>query len=150
MKLLYSDNPLLRLPSNDVDFRTDDVQSLCDILMHYYQIEKKTHILGCSLPQFGVLKRMCLCKLPKLGLNIMVNPKIRFKFGIRKSQEGCESLGGKKNQYVVLRPLIGYVTWKDVDGNRHGKWFSYRSMRIIEHEVDHLNGILIDKGFKVC
>lgn len=149
MKLLKGNNPILGQKSTNIDWNGDDFRALCKILSHYYYVEKSEHILGCSLPQFGILKRICLCKLPVSGVTIMINPKIKFKFGFKKSQEGCESLGGKEHQYIVRRPILGLVEWRDESMQKHTKWFTYKSMRIIQHELDHFEGLLIDRGIKL-
>lgn len=149
MRLVKSNDPVLRRVAYELDVNDQSkLTEYYNVLAHYFYVEKGQRLLGCSLPQFGISARMCLCKLPN-GPTAMVNPKIVFKFGFKLSQEGCESLGGKKNQYIVRRPVIGFVTWFTEHGEKKYGFFTYKSMRIIQHEVDHLNGILIDKGIKV-
>ena len=149
MRLVKQSNPILRNIADEVELEyRDKVKEYSNILQHFFYVERKQKILGCSLPQFGIPARMCLCKLDGEPV-ILVNPKVWLKLGIWPSQEGCESLGGKENQYIVARPLLGLVTWYTEDGDWKIKLFTYKSMRIIQHEVDHLNGVLIDKGVKV-
>lgn len=149
MKLVSADNKILRQVASEIDINDQNkVTEYYNILAHYFYIDVGQRCLGISLPQFGVSARMILCKLAD-GPVAMVNPKVVFKAGVKMSQEGCETLGGKKNQYLVKRSIIGFVTWYTIHGEKKCGWFTYKQMRIIQHEVDHLNGILIDKGIKV-
>lgn len=37
------------------------------------------------------------------------------------------------------------LTWQDLDGERHEAWFAQLPARVIQHEVDHLDGLMIDE-----
>ena len=108
--------------------------------------EKKPGIQGLSAVQIGVLKRIILVRYKKQEPFFMVNPEIVWTFGVRDSLEGCESVG--EDRYNVSRSMIGKVTWQDPeDMSTHAAILPYKKLRIIQHEIDHLNGILIsDKG----
>ena len=78
----------------------------------------------------------------QVGFNylVMFNPVIISAKGEYKTQEGCLSHGGE-------RPCIRHqhikVKYDDINFNSHTEDFSGLTAQIIEHEVDHLKGILI-------
>ena len=70
----------------------------------------------------------------------MVNPVITKKSGEYKTEEGCLSLDG-------VRPCIRYeeIEVDYLDSNfkpQHGKYIGFTA-QIIQHEVDHCNGVVI-------
>lgn len=95
---------------------------------------------GLAAPQIGISKRIILCKL-KGEINVMINPVILRKFGSRKSNEGCESVN---KRYIVKRPILGKITYTTEEGENISRWFTWKQMRIICHEVDHLDGKCIN------
>lgn len=68
------------------------------------------------------------------------NPVILKKEGEYKTEEGCLSLVG-------VRPCVRYkeilVEYEDGKGKRKKKKFSDFTAEIVQHEMDHLNGIII-------
>lgn len=100
---------------------------------------------GLAAVQCGFLYRLIVIK-PKhdRAITVMCNPAIEKSYFNLKSNEGCESC---KDRWIIKRPSIGKVKWYDIDGKVHTKWFGRDAMRIISHEIDHLNGLLIcDRG----
>lgn len=70
----------------------------------------------------------------------MFNPVITQQSGSFDTTEGCLSLQGqrptKRYQYIKVR-------WQDREMKSHQKRFSGWTAQIIQHEIDHLNGIII-------
>ncbi len=55
-------------------------------------------------------------------------------------QEGCLSI---PEQYAdVVRPARCRVTWLDQDGAAHDEWLDGLMATCLQHEMDHLNGVL--------
>ncbi len=54
--------------------------------------------------------------------------------------EGCLSIPGVEGN--VWRPSRVRVTWMDLDGNKHDDWFDGMRARVLQHEIDHLDGVL--------
>lgn len=71
---------------------------------------------------------------------VMFNPKIVVKNNPYDTQEGCLSLNGTRNctRYKKIK-----VEYYDFDFNKHINEYSGIIAEIIQHEIDHLNGILI-------
>ena len=72
---------------------------------------------------------------------VMLNPEIVAKSGIYETEEGCLSLLGgprKCKRYKTIK-----VKFQTLEMKTHIKNFSGWTAQIIQHEVDHCNGILI-------
>lgn len=70
----------------------------------------------------------------------MFNPRIISKSGKYTTEEGCLSLSGtrKTERYTKIK-----VRYQDEGFAQHVMEFSGRAAQIIQHEIDHINGILI-------
>ena len=72
---------------------------------------------------------------------VMLNPQIVAKSGIYETEEGCLSLLGgprKCKRYKTIK-----VKFQTLEMKTHTKNFTGWTAQIIQHEVDHCNGILI-------
>jgi methionyl-tRNA formyltransferase len=108
--------------------------------------------IGISAVQIGILKKIIAVEyLPEnsdeetVPLTILVNPKIT-NFSIEKQiiEEGCLSLPGV--ELPVERPKKITVLAQDTDGNRVKLRATGLLARVIQHEIDHLNGeIFVEK-----
>lgn len=99
--------------------------------------------VGLAAPQVGTSTRIILVKpRPRKPAIVMVNPVIT-RFSERKStaKEGCLSRPGFTAD--IERSNFVEVEWSDEAGNEHSDRFTGFTARIIQHEIDHLNGINI-------
>ena len=72
---------------------------------------------------------------------VFINPKIYLEEGEEWSfNEGCLSFPGLR-QEIMRKPVIR-VKWVDEDFNEHDEQFDGIAARVIQHEYDHLEGIL--------
>jgi len=75
---------------------------------------------------------------------ILINPVIYdYSKNYIEDWEGCLSLPGQ--MVKIFRPLWVDVHAQDEDGNEFEERFEYLSARIVQHEINHLDGVLIDK-----
>jgi len=103
--------------------------------------------LGVSANQFGIIERVCIAKVNG-KFEVFINPQIINAFGKQISkEEGCLSFPGIRRD--IERPKIIYVSWITVNNwkqEENFKLFEGMDAIVLEHEIDHLNGIrLIDK-----
>lgn len=97
--------------------------------------------VGLAAPQIGILKRAIVMDVgDEHGLIQLVNPVITHREGEQLGPEGCLSIPGlmgdvKRAQKVTVRGL-------DRDGNEVEIEGTDLLARCIQHEVDHLNGVL--------
>jgi peptide deformylase len=70
----------------------------------------------------------------------MINPVIAEKRGAYETEEGCLSLAGVRKTIRYDRITVRYL---DMKFSEHTQTFSGYIAQIIQHECDHLEGILI-------
>ena len=133
---LYGD-PLLRRKSREVRDMAEDIQKLIDNMA---KLMYKNKGIGLAAPQVGILKRVIIADVGD-GLVSLVNPKILWRQGKDVMSEGCLSipevnLEVKRSQEVIVEGLT-----------REGEKVQLGAVgllaRALQHEIDHLDGILI-------
>ncbi len=104
---------------------------------------RKANGIGLAAPQVGKSIRLCIINLEHIGLPpfALVNPKITKKSWRKvEMEEGCLSIPGIYG--MVKRPEKVTVDAQNLDG----KEISFKAdgllSRVIQHEIDHLDGIL--------
>lgn len=99
----------------------------------------RNRCVGMAANMIGVMKRIIVVSIGPLDV-VMFNPVIRKKTGPYVTEEGCLSLDG-------LRTTTRYQTieleYLDQNWKKQLQTFSGWTAQIIQHEVDHTNGILI-------
>ncbi len=98
--------------------------------------------LGLAAPQVGVQKRLFVYDLyDDEGPRAIVNPSISEARGEWAYEEGCLSVPGLA--WEILRPKEVYLTGWDLDGNEVAVEADDLVARLFQHELDHLDGILL-------
>ena len=97
--------------------------------------------IGLAAPQVGILKRIFVMNvIPEEGNFVIINPEFLDKSGENIDYEGCLSLPGmygkvKRSDYVKIR-------YQDLNGDTHEMEATDLKARCIQHENDHLDGIM--------
>lgn len=133
---IYPD-PILRkkaLPLKNID---SQVKEMADRMAEAMYANKG---IGLAAPQIGILRQIAVVDLGE-GLNILINPEIINAEGESVLEEGCLSLPDievpvKRKDKVFLRG------W-NLDEKEVSLEFAGFPGRVYQHEIDHLNGILI-------
>lgn len=107
--------------------------------------------VGLAAPQVGILKRLFLAKpTEKAKISVFINPKItsesdeiRKRKAKNKLLEGCLSIPNVWGKVNRKRKVA--VTYQDLGGKHYTKEFTGFLATIIQHEIDHLDGILFTK-----
>jgi peptide deformylase len=98
--------------------------------------------VGLAAPQVGVQKRLFVWDLnDDTGWHAMVNPEIVESDGEWVYEEGCLSVPGLS--WDIVRPNHVHVVGRDLEGNEVSYEASELTGRMFQHELDHLNGILL-------
>ena len=99
--------------------------------------------IGLAATQLGVMHRLLVYRVePEGPLGVLVNPVIEFKGDeVDTLEEGCLSLPGVSVE--VERPLHVRVRAQDLAGKPLTLEAEGLEARVIQHEVDHLDGVLI-------
>ena len=96
--------------------------------------------VGLAAPQIGVSLRVIVIGIPEEEDIVLINPEIVRKKGERLIGEGCLSIPGYTGQVTRAES----VTAKGLDQN--GKEIRIKAegllAQALEHEIDHLNGML--------
>ncbi len=96
--------------------------------------------IGLAAPQVGITKRLFVCEIENKPL-ILINPHIIQTSGESKMIEGCLSLPERNVNIKRSHKLLvkGFDSQgKEMQYEMAGLW-----ARVIQHEMDHLDGILI-------
>ena len=98
--------------------------------------------VGLAAPQVGVQKRLFVYELPEGdGPHTIVNPSISESRGEWVYEEGCLSVPGLS--FEIVRPDEVHLTGLDLDGNEVSIEASELMGRLFQHELDHLDGVLL-------
>lgn len=125
------------LAQKSVDATEADKQVISDLLDTLRA--NLDHCVGMAANMIGVSKNIIVVAAGPFQF-AMINPVIAKKTGAFQTEEGCLSLDG-------VRPCTRYkeieVDYLDTNFKRqHGKYIGWTA-QIIQHEVDHCNGIVI-------
>jgi peptide deformylase len=137
----YPDSAL-RLPANDVELPDDALASL---------VERMTNLMleargvGLAAPQVGVLRRVLVYQTrEEEPVTALVNPRVTGSSEERVTEdEGCLSLGAASVIMPVERAQSVTVEASSSSGEPLVIEAEGLEARVIQHEVDHLDGILI-------
>jgi peptide deformylase len=134
----YGD-PALRLVAHEVVDFDDDLRRLVDrmtTLMHEAQG------VGLAATQVGVLRRLFVFEPDDEGPRVLVNPVVVERADETSTDdEGCLSLQGIR--VPVDRSVRVTVEGKDENGEVVRWELDEYGSRVVQHELDHLDGVLI-------
>jgi len=98
--------------------------------------------LGLAAPQVGVQKRLFVYDLHDgEGPKTIVNPVVSEHRGEWTYEEGCLSVPGLA--WEIVRPKEVHLTGYDLDGNEVSVEADEIVARLFQHELDHLDGVLL-------
>ncbi|BAY86551.1 formylmethionine deformylase [Calothrix parasitica NIES-267] len=142
-------NPLLREVSRKVDIFDSDLQVLINNLIDTMLAEDS---MGLAAPQIGELKRVFVLNKKRIAgdksqksqqtdILCIVNPEISFQENPIDSSEGCLSFPGRRE--TVKR--FSNIKIQALNRENQSFMLSVDGMLsiLIQHEIDHLNGILL-------
>jgi peptide deformylase len=96
--------------------------------------------VGLAAPQVGVQKRLFVYDIGE-GPQVIVNPVISESRGEWMFEEGCLSVPGLS--WPIVRPNEVHLTGVDLDGNEVSIEADELLGRVFQHELDHLDGVLL-------
>jgi peptide deformylase len=139
--ILTDDHPVLRKKSTNIDEIDDMVVKLAEDMV---ETMLKADGVGLAAPQVGINSRLITVLMHEtMGKTptIMINPVItKASHSQIIMEEGCLSLPNRYGE--VPRAASIEVHYQDVKGKKHKIKASKLNARIIQHEIDHLDGIL--------
>lgn len=126
---------------------TEITPQLLNTLDEMVVMMREQNGVGLAAPQVGFLQRFLVMMDPDTNVVYkMLNPKIISKSAeLCTMEEGCLSVLGPDNLPVfsnVSRPASVAVEWTNENGDRLTAEMSGLPARVVQHETDHLDGIL--------
>ena len=144
---LYGD-PVLRKKAQPVTEFDDDLKEL---VADMFETMEDAYGAGLAAPQIGVLERVYVVNLygepdeegerEKLGQLALVNPEIISREGEQQTLEGCLSIPGLRFDGINRANTVT-VRYQDLEGEFHEITGSDYLAQALQHEQDHLEGIL--------
>ena len=150
LQIIEVPDPLLRAQSAPVESITEDITRLVEDM---FQTMYAAPGIGLAAVQVAVPRRLLIIDLqepedpedeesePVRRPHVFINPEILHRSDARKSyNEGCLSI---PDQYAEIeRPDIVRARWIDQKGKEQEGEFGGLMSVCLQHEVDHLNGVL--------
>lgn len=134
-------DPILRTKSKPVNRVTDRHRLLVDNMTN---IMKKASGVGIAAPQVGVNERVIIIS-PGNKAIALINPVITRSEGEQVGEEGCLSIPGLYGD--VTRAMTVEVEALDKRGNTVTYEMDGFAARVVQHEIDHLDGVMfVDKA----
>ena len=142
LELHYLGDRVLRKATKRVAKVDDSIRDLAHKMLQTMYSEDG---IGLAAPQVGIHKQILVVDTdPEEASNqplVLINPKIiRESKQMACGQEGCLSIPGVFLD--VIRPAAVEVSFKDENGRPQKIKASDLLARVIQHEMDHLNGVM--------
>lgn len=160
--IIREGHPTLRETAKEVDLplSEEDItlgQDMMTFLKNSQDPEKAEELqlrggVGLAAPQLNISKRIIALHVPGSDLEnpeptlstVMYNPKIvshSVQDACLRDGEGCLSVDREVPGYVVRHNKIT-VTYFDAEGHKHKKRLKNYEAIVVQHEIDHLNGVM--------
>jgi peptide deformylase len=135
-------DPALRNAATAVAEVDDEVQRLAERML---DVMERAHGVGLAAPQLGILRRILVYRATNQDEpKVLINPELVERSDETEvGTEGCLSLLGGELQVPVARHLRVRVSGRDASGDAVDMDVEGFEARVIQHEIDHLDGILI-------
>ena len=148
LAIITDPNPILRKQSKEISDNKISSAGFRELCLDMIETMVKKDGVGLSAPQVKENIRLIVVNT-KEGPVCMINPKISKKSWLKEwGEEGCLSVPGVFGQVKRHRKILYH--YYNNQGNKIKKDAKGFLARIIQHEIDHLNGILfIDKAKEV-
>ena len=135
-------DPVLRMKANDVEEIDDSVTGLVERMKG---LMSEARGVGLAAPQLGILRRVLVYQAgEEEPFRALVNPRV-VESGEERiaDDEGCLSLGAASVIVEVERPTTIVVEATSPEGEELRIEAEGLEARVIQHELDHLDGVLI-------
>lgn len=145
LKIVTNPNPILRKVSIEISPEEISSKKMNELCLNMAETMIKKDGVGLAAPQVGKNIRAVVVNT-KEGPIFMINPKIKNKSLTKEwGEEGCLSVPGIFGQVKRHKNLT--CVFYDIRGEKNQMKAKGLLARVIQHEVDHLDGILfIDKA----
>jgi peptide deformylase len=135
--IIRGPDPVLNMMAlDDAHISADFARDLVDTLQAH------PRALGLAAQQIGGLCRVIVVR-QSVGPLVMPRPRVEWLgHNIKTVAEECMSFPWLRVK--VERPTTGKISWEDAAGDRVAGDFTGLALRVVLHEIDHLDGITLD------
>lgn len=151
-ELVKLPDQVLRQKSAPIKNIDSKIKALAEELIELMSVNHHGQIaVGIAAPQMGELVRMFAYRANPYSevpaTIVVVNPELIYAKGFHLVTESCLSIPGKS--FTLRRAKIAKIRGLTLDGVERS--FRGRDLvaQIFQHEIDHLNGVLIDEIGKI-
>lgn len=138
--------PVLRKVAEEID---ETYPQLPELIQNMWDTLARSEGIGLAAPQVGLSIRLVVIDLDVISVDlpeykdfkrVFINPYIEEYDDTETDvmEEGCLSLPGIHEK--VRRPTRIRLTWQDEQFLEHDEWINGYLARVLQHEVDHLEG----------
>lgn len=135
-RVLHFGEEPLRVASEPVAEITDDIRRL---VADMFETMNEAKGVGLAAPQVGVNLRLAIIDVGDDPL-VLINPRIIKSSGKETCDEGCLSFPGLTEKVERAQKVVAEAT--DIDGSLYEIEAEDLLARAIQHELDHLDGVL--------
>lgn len=136
-KIRTDEDPILRKKSREIQIFDEKLKDLVDDM---YETMYEAQGVGLAAVQVGLLRRLFVVDDYEGHKDVFINPRIEKNEGCQEGFEGCLSVPEKMGK--VERAEKIHVVYQDLQGAEKSIEAEGFFARIIQHENDHLDGIL--------
>lgn len=151
LEIKLTGDDVLRQPAREIEEITDDI---VDLAHNMIETMRLANGIGLAAPQIGLSLAMVVIDLTDMteddpndpsselaeGPMVFINPRVLHAEGECTYEEGCLSI---PNVFAeVKRPAWVTVEFIDLDGDTYELQADGLLARVLQHEIDHLHGVL--------
>ena len=147
LRIVQHPDPILRQISNQIDHIDNHIISLSNDMIATLRyrtmidlVMKSSLPRGLAAPQVGILERLIVCGVNGV-IKVMINPEILAREGVYSGKDDCMSVYDGDNK-ILKRSAYVKVKYKGLDNREKILIARNRNAALLEHEIDHLNGVL--------
>ena len=149
--------PILKIVASRLTSEELQSEWLKQLTLAMFETMNARNGVGIAAPQVYVSKRVIIVAsrpnlrypdAPIMDAVVMVNPEIlSFSEESILGEEGCLSVPDQRGQVARATQII--VCYDNLEGEQVEREFSGFLARIVQHEVDHLNGVLFNERLSI-
>ncbi len=145
LELRFFPDAVLREHSHEICTFDNNLQ---EFAQHMFSFMIAHNGIGLAAPQIGLLRRIITVDLENME-KVLINPVI-LSFSPEKENEAERCLSIPNQLYDISRDFAVEISAKNTEGKNLHFEVAGLAARVLQHEIDHLNGRLIcDKGTRV-
>ena len=138
LKIVEYPNPSLK--KNAAKVKRGDIPNLPRFIGDMVETMIEAHGIGLAAPQLGVARRLLVADIDG-EQRAFLNPRVVHGSGNIVDEEGCLSFPGLYG--MVARYEKVTVAYQDASFRAHTEEFDGLNARVLQHEIDHINGVLL-------